>query len=229
MKSLLMMLVITAINSCDAKRPATDTSAISTGKTILALGDSYTIGESVLKEQSFPYQLAKQLNADGIKTENPKVIAQTGWTTSDLLGAIESEKLTVKYDVVTLMIGVNNQYSGGSQETFRKEFNQLLDTAISHSKTGAAGVFVISFPDWTVTPFGREQGFKGPSAEVDTFNAISKQETAKREINYIDITPASRIAESDRSLIAGDGLHPSGKMYGEWVRAVYPLVKGHWK
>lgn len=220
------MLVITAINSCAAKRPA-DTSAISTAKTILALGDSYTIGESVPKEESFPYQLAKQLDTDGIKTAKPKVIAQTGWTTADLLAAIEFEKLTGKYDVVTLLIGVNNQYSGGSLEIFRKEFIQLLNTAIDHSKTGTKSVFVISFPDWTVTPFGREQGFKGPSAEVDAFNTISKQETTKRGINYIDITQASRIAESDRNLIAGDGLHPSGKMYGQWVKAVFPLVKGY--
>ncbi|TDQ09264.1 SGNH/GDSL hydrolase family protein [Pedobacter metabolipauper] len=193
--------------------------------TYLALGDSYTIGESVPLKSNFPNQLVQQLSAKGIAVEAPQIIARTGWTTSELQGAIKSAAVQKKYDLVTLLIGVNNQYRGESAVTYRKEFKELLQTAI-----GFAGdkthVFVVSIPDWGVTPFGKKSG-RNPetvSNEINAFNAINREETLMAGVSYTDITPASRAAASDLSLVADDGLHPSGKMYLDWALQVSPAV-----
>ena len=188
-------------------------------KSYLALGDSYTIGKSVARDESFPYQLATTLNLAGIKMSSPEIIATTGWTTDDLIKAIEEKKLQERYDLVTLLIGVNNQYRGYSAEVYRQEFKELLKTAIKYSGGNKSHVYVMSIPDWGVTPFAKKSNrdLKKISSQIDLFNAINKEETLREGIQYVDITPASRKADSDISLIAEDGLHPSGKMYGEWV------------
>ncbi|MEO8794399.1 MAG: SGNH/GDSL hydrolase family protein [Daejeonella sp.] len=188
-------------------------------KTYLALGDSYTIGEAVEQSQSFPYQLSSKLNGAGIKTEKPEIIATTGWTTAELIAAIKQRNIQKKFDLVTLLIGVNNQYRGYSQETYRAEFRELLNTAIDYANGNLKNVYVVSIPDWGVTPFAQNSGrdIQKISDEIDQFNAINKEETAARGITYIDITPESRKAKTDVSLVASDGLHPSGKMYEYWA------------
>ena len=193
--------------------------------TYLALGDSYTIGESVTQEESFPYQYTTQLKLQGQNVANPKIIAKTGWTTNELNAAIKAENITQTFDIVTLLIGVNNQYRGYSKVTYRKEFKELLQDAIGYAGGNKKRVFVISIPDWGVTPFGIGVGGNSSkiSDEIDAFNAINKAETLAMEVSYTDITPDSRKAATDVSLIAKDGLHPSGKMYLQWALSL-PLT-----
>ncbi len=188
----------------------------------LALGDSYTIGEAVEQSESFPYQLVSLLNDSRIELENPKIIAKTGWTTDELRHAIKQEQITETFDLVTLLIGVNNQYRGYSQDTYRKEFTELLATAISFAGGDKNKVYVISIPDWGLTEFAKNSGrdLKTISKEIDAFNEINKQETEASGITYVDITPISRQAIKKPNLIAGDGLHPSGKMYAEWTKLI---------
>ncbi|WAC41510.1 SGNH/GDSL hydrolase family protein [Pedobacter sp. SL55] len=188
----------------------------------LALGDSYTIGEAVEPSESFPYQLVELLKAKAIQFENPKVIAKTGWTTDELRHAIQQEQITETFDLVTLLIGVNNQYRGYSQDTYRKEFTELLATAISFAGGDKNKVYVISIPDWGVTEFAKNSGrdLKTISKEIDAFNEINRQETEASHVTYVDITPISRQAVKKPNLIAGDGLHPSGKMYAEWTKLI---------
>lgn len=192
----------------------------------LALGDSYTIGEAVAQDQSFPYQLAANLNTQGLKVAAPRIVAKTGWTTDELQSAISASTLNPKYDIVTLLIGVNNQYRGYPTDTYRTEFRALLQKAIDFGGGNKAHVFVVSIPDWGVTPFGKSSGrdINNVSAAIDIFNAINKEETVKLGVSYSDITPQSRNVSSDLTLAASDGLHPSGKMYQDWVTLLAPSV-----
>src|SRR3569833_10153 len=194
--------------------------------TYLALGDSYTVGERVPKIQSFPYQLTTQLNSFNLDVQNPDIIAVTGWTTDDLISGISRSGFKdKKYDFVTLLIGVNDQYQYRSKDNYREKFAQLLHTAIDFVKGDTSRVFVVSIPDWGVTPFGGgRDSVIGP--DIDAFNAINKEETAKAHVpNYIDINPISKKAATDPTLIADDGLHPSGAMYKLWVDALMPEVR----
>ena len=192
----------------------------------LALGDSYTIGESVSKDQSFPYQLAAKLNQVGINMSSPEIIAATGWTTDDLIKAIKKNPRK-KYDLVTLLIGVNNQYKGYSSDIYREEFKELLNTATIYAGGNKTHVFVISIPDWSVTPFAKksDRDLQQVSDQIDLFNAINKEETLRKGIQYVDITSGLRKTDSDPSLIAEDGLHPSGKVYEEWVELLSGFIK----
>lgn len=185
----------------------------------LALGDSYTIGEAVAQAESFPYQLTALLNANGLAVAEPKVIAKTGWTTGELQQAIQQEQIADTFDLVTLLIGVNNQYRGYSQEIYRKEFAALLAQAIDFAHGKKENVYVVSIPDWGVTEFAKQSGrdLQAISQEIDAFNEINRQEAEAQNVSYIDITPGSRQAIKKQNLIASDGLHASGKMYSEWV------------
>lgn len=198
-----------------------------TSHTYLALGDSYTIGESVEQSQSFPFQLATKLSNAGIAVGTPKVIARTGWTTGELQSAIQTADLKGTYDMVTLLIGVNNQYRGMSSEAYRTDFKALLQTAINFAAGKKDHVFVVSIPDWGLTPYGAAAGRDQAviTAEINRFNAINKEETLMMGISYTDITPGSRAVATDLSLVASDGLHPSGKMYANWTDAIFPAVK----
>ena len=199
--------------------------------TYLALGDSYTIGEAVEQKLSFPYQLVSELATQNVFVTTPKIIAKTGWTTDELQSAIKVENVTQKFDIVTLLIGVNNQYRGNPQITYRKEFAALLQTAISYANGNKKHVFVVSIPDWGMTPFGKSSGkdIAKISAEIDAFNAIAKEETLAMNVSYTDITLGSRNAGTDLSLVATDGLHPSGKMYAEWAVKVSNAVVAAFK
>ncbi len=186
-------------------------------KTYLALGDSYTIGESVPESERWPLQLVNQLNFSGNHFSAPKIIARTGWTTDELNTGIDKAAITENYDMVSLLIGVNNQYRGRTAENFRNEFLGLLKRAIAFAGNKPEHVFVVSIPDWGVTPFAEGRDRDQIAQEIDAYNAIAKEESEKLKVKFYDITPISRNAKSDPALIANDGLHPSGKMYKEWV------------
>lgn len=192
----------------------------------LAIGDSYTIGEAVPLQGGFPYQLTTILKDNGLDVGTPHIIAKTGWTTSELQDAIKKANLNEKFTVVTLLIGVNNQYRGESKEKYRQEFKELLQTAISFANGNKARVFVVSIPDWGLTPYGQESGrdIPGVSSDIDAFNAINRIETLSQGISYTDITPGSRLVASDKELVASDGLHPSAKMYHQWAVQLAPAL-----
>jgi len=190
----------------------------------LALGDSYTIGQSVSPGDSYPVQLTNFLIRSGFHVPDPTIIAVTGWTTDDLIAGIAGSNITNnKYDIVTLLIGVNDQYDGLTQEHYRANFIHLLHTAINFARADSTRVFVLSIPDYGVTPFGKSrQSFISP--EIDQFNTINKQESLNAGVNYLNITGISREAATDLSLVADDGLHPSGKMYTLWINQLGPMV-----
>jgi len=194
-------------------------------KKYLALGDSYTIGEAVEQNESFPYILVNKLRSDNINIDDPVIIAKTGWTTDELESAINSNATNSIYDLVTLLIGVNNQYRGRSADEFRIEFCRLLARAIAFSGWKPSNVVVLSIPDWGVTPFAEGKDRNKIAAEIDEFNEIIRSETQKESANYIDVTVISRLAADDISLLAGDKLHPSAKMYKLWVESLYNIVK----
>lgn len=186
--------------------------------TYLALGDSYTIGESVAEEDRFPIQLVRRLNEAGYSISNPKIIAKTGWTTDELMAAIVQEHIEDQtFDMVSLLIGVNNQYRGRDVEVYRREFTELVSMAVKFARNNVKNVFVVSIPDWGMTPFGKKSPKQNISQNINLFNKVNKEVCIKMGILYIDITPDSRLADKDPDLIANDGLHPSAKMYANWV------------
>ena len=186
----------------------------------LALGDSYTIGESVREADRWPNQLAR-----AIGIAQPEIIAKTGWTTDELSAAIDKADPKGPYDLVTLLIGVNNQYRGRDAEQYRKEFVALLNRSIAFAGGNASHVVVVSIPDWGVTPFAANRDRAKIGSEIDHFNAINREETLKAKAHYADITPISRRAASEADLVAADGLHPSGKMYTAWLTMITPEAK----
>jgi lysophospholipase L1-like esterase len=223
----MMLLMACEKNNPNPTLMAPTLSAISTVSvpiklTYLALGDSYTKGEAVTQAESYPFQLAADLRAKNYVVATPKVIATTGWTSSDLIRGVKASGVTGTYSFVTLLIGVNNQYRAQSKVTYRTEFKQLLQTAITFAGGKKSHVFVLSIPDWGLTPYGKKSGRnqEAISADIDAFNAINKQETIALGISYTDITPASRQVTTDLSLVAKDGLHYSGKMYAIWAKAL---------
>jgi Lysophospholipase L1 and related esterases len=191
----------------------------------LALGDSYTIGESVAVTDRWPNQLARALHAKKIGIDDPEIIAKTGWTTDELSAAIDAAKPHGPYALVTLLIGVNNQYRGLDAEQYRKEFATLLERAIGFAGGDPKHVVVVSIPDWGVTPFAAKRDRAAIAAEIDRFNAIAAEESKRAEAHYADVTPVSRHAATDATLVAPDGLHPSAKMYAQWVTVILPRAE----
>jgi lysophospholipase L1-like esterase/phosphohistidine phosphatase SixA len=191
-------------------------------KRFLALGDSYTIGESVVAAERWPVQLAAALHSKGVEVGEPQIIAKTGWTTDELNAAIDAAKPEGTYDLVTLLIGVNNQYRGRDAEQYRREFAALLRRAIGFAGGKAGQVVVVSIPDWGVTPFAKGRDRAKIAREIDQFNAINREEAAGAGARYADVTPISRRAPAEPNLVAGDGLHPSAAMYTEWVGVILP-------
>jgi len=189
----------------------------------LALGDSYTIGEGVPVYDNFPYQTVQLLRKAGYSVHAPEIVAKTGWTTDELQVGISATKLLPGYDIVSLLIGVNNQYRGRSLEEYTQQFEALLQQAIQFCVNKQAAVFVVSIPDWGVTPYAEGRNPSVIAHEIDSFNAVNKMITEKHKAHYIDITPGSRLAADDFSLVTVDGLHPSGKEYTKWAK---PLAEG---
>lgn len=203
-------------------QPPNDSNKVAT---YLALGDSYTIGQGVPAQDRFPAQLVSTLRQQGIAIEQPVYIATTGWTTGVLLSALAQQKPATDYDIVTLLIGVNDQYQGVDTTTYAQRFSQLLDAAIRYANNRRNRVFVLSIPDYSATPFVGRNDKERVSREIDVFNSINKRITNQNLITYINITPSTREAASNPGLIAGDGLHPSGQEYKKWVAMLSPLVK----
>jgi lysophospholipase L1-like esterase len=190
----------------------------------LALGDSYTIGESVSESARWPVQLARALRDAGIDVGDPVIIARTGWTTGELSAAMDEENPQPAFGLVTLLIGVNNQYRGLPEDAYRGEFVALLKRSISLAGGKASHVVVLSIPDWGVTPYARQVGAdpEKVAAAINRFNAINEEETKKAGGKYVNITGVSR---TRKELVADDGLHPSEEMYTEWVKAALPVCK----
>lgn len=191
----------------------------------LALGDSYTIGESVDFKDRFPVQLVNKLKFEGHDFLMPEIIAKTGWATDELMQGIEEAKPNNDFDLVTLLIGVNNQYRGRDLENYKVEFEQLLQKAIEFAGGNHQSVIVISIPDYGVTPFGQKKGRKKVAKEIDKFNEINRQISNKYQVEYVGVTEISRKAYRRMNLIAEDGLHPSGEMYAQWVEEILPIAK----
>lgn len=182
----------------------------------LALGDSYTIGESVIPTERWPAQLMDSLNARGLEFVDCKIIAVTGWRTDNLRDAIRHAKIKEEYTLVSLLIGVNNYYQGKSVESYKPEFEELLQTAIGLTGGYKSRVFVLSIPDYGYTPFGKDKQ-EVITKGIDEFNSANEEISKKFGVKYFNITDITRRGLSEPDLVAFDGLHPSGKMYAEWV------------
>jgi lysophospholipase L1-like esterase len=185
----------------------------------LALGDSYTIGESVSEAERWPNQLTDSLNRKGFKIGRPTIIATTGWRTDNLKNAMNIAQLKPEYDLVSLLIGVNNQYQGKPADQYAKEFEDLLKTAIHLAKGKKENVIVVSIPDYGYTPFGKPKQ-EAITKAIDLFNEINARITYQHKVQYFNITEISRDGLTEPNLVASDGLHPSGKMYAEWVELI---------
>lgn len=186
--------------------------------TYLALGDSYTIGEGVPAEDNFPHQTVSLLKKAQIDVLPPNIIAKTGWTTDELQDAINIAKPDTTYNIVSLLIGVNNQYRGRSPEEYTTQFEQLLKQAIHFAGNTPSHVFVVSIPDWGATPFAEGRDRAQITKEIDAFNVINNSIATQYNVHYIDITPGSRDVTNDLSLvITADHLHPSAKEYSKWA------------
>ena len=192
----------------------------------LALGDSYTIGESVDEKYSWPIQLKfNLLNSDSnTSLDSVRIIAKTGWTTSDLLNYISNIKINNHYDLVSLLIGVNNQFRGYDTNIYEKEFEKLLIKSIGFANSNFSNVFVLSIPDYGVTPFGKLRDSEKIKSEINLYNEINYKISKKYGVLYFDITDISRLAEFDSTLLADDMLHPSKKMYNLWVEKIADQV-----
>ena len=193
-------------------------------RSFLALGDSYTIGESVPIYESFPYQTVQLLRNKGISVHAAEIIAKTGWTTDELMAGIDRTTFEKSYDIVTLLIGVNNQYRGKDPAVYEKEFEKLLNKAIAFAGGNKQHVFVISIPDWGATPFAASRDRVKIGKEIDQFNTINRKITENAGIVYLSITEGSREATSNALLVAKDGLHPSGLEYGRWAKKLADAI-----
>ena len=191
---------------------------------VLALGDSYTSGEAIPAGTGWPYQLEAALLEDSVRVTSLTIVAHTGWTSADLLVAIAKTHLTPQYDLVTLQIGVNNQYRGLLFEQFQSEFVELLTRATTLAGDEPGHVVVLTIPDYSVTPVGRRLDPDLTRMEIDQYNAFIADTLDSTETALVNITEISRQADEDTSLVAHDGLHPSAKMYAQWVEVIRPVV-----
>ncbi len=194
----------------------------------LALGDSYTIGEGVPEPGRWPMQLAAALREEGIDVADPRIVATTGWTTDELDAAIDAAGPLGEYGLVSLLIGVNNQYRGRPADEYREQFVALLRRAIGFAGGRTDRVLVLSIPDWGVTRFGRESGRDTAriSRELDEYNAAARDVCAAQGVAFVDIAPVSRERGAEAAMLADDGLHPSATLYAEWTRLALPVARG---
>jgi lysophospholipase L1-like esterase len=201
--------------------------AQTTGMKFLALGDSYTIGERVAAHERWPDQLVAALRTHGIDIADAEIVARTGWTTDELSSAMDAHAFHPPYALVTLLIGVNNQYRGRDVENYRSEFRLLLERAVALAGDVPGHVVVVSIPDWGVTRFGRESGRDGAriARELDAYNAANAQIATMQHVRYADVTGASRDGGERADMLVSDGLHPSAAMYARWLDAILPAAR----
>lgn len=188
----------------------------------LALGDSYTIGEGIPEKETWPHHLVQELNLDGIADVSLKTIARTGWTSAELLDALDDLSSVDTFSFASVLIGVNDQYRGLERELYRDALRKILDfsKSISNNRT-----VCLSIPDWGVTPFGKAEEQRNVIFEINSFNEEAARVCGKANVAWVDITPISRTAADDPEMLAPDGLHYSGKMYGLWAKKVLPFVR----
>jgi lysophospholipase L1-like esterase len=229
---LVILFFVTGSSSChknDQFMPAPTSTAAAKKYYYLALGDSYTIGQSVAAQDNFPNQVFPMAKNDTAELQLPRIIARTGWTTDELEAGIfaanSADPLRPSYDFVSLLIGVNNQYRGRSVNDYKPEFEELLKKAIRFAGDKPDHVVVLSIPDWGVTPFANGRDRAQIAREIDAYNAANNQIALQYNVHYIDITPWTREAASDLSLLASDGLHPSGKEYKRWADKIAVFFK----
>lgn len=215
-----VLVTDTMISNDSAKMVADSAYATS----YLALGDSYTIGQSVPHKERYPFQTVDLLTRAGYNMKSAEIIATSGWTTEDLMTAIKDRQLNTTYDLVSLLIGVNNQYQRRSLTEYRAQFTYLLKRSIKLAGNRPTRVFVISIPDYSVTPFARNSDRNQIAHEIDMFNRENKRIAALYKVNYLNVTPESRKAATDKSLIAYDDLHFSGKEYSIWASMLAPMI-----
>jgi len=194
-------------------------------KTFLALGDSYTIGQGVNPAERFPVQTAQLLRTNGLYVSDPQIIATTGWTTTNLLNAIQQANLQPGFDIVSLLAGVNDQYQLRDTTGYRSRFDQLISRSVNLTGGKADRVFILSIPDYSVTPFAAGSDTMAIRIQIDQFNAINYDLAIARGCNYLDITASSREAHYDPTLLASDGLHPSGKEYAKWAERLSQRIR----
>lgn len=220
-----LLLAVFFLGSCAQSSEKELTS--NSDKTIhyLALGDSYTIGESVAESERWPNQLADSLRTKGYSIPEVNIIARTGWTTAELQDGIEQASPPSTYDLVSLLIGVNNQYRGYEISIYIEEFEELLNQAIEFAQGDTTKVFVVSIPNYGVTPFGISRGEDRIRQELLMYDSIADSIASEYNIPFVNISPISEWAKDDPSLIAEDALHPSGKMYTLWVEEMLPTVR----
>lgn len=193
----------------------------------LALGDSYTIGESVAQQDRWPLLLCEGLRVGfGLDFAPPVIVARTGWTTDELAEGILEAGPEGPFELVTLLIGVNNQYRGRPLEEYRVQFRGLLNTAITLAGGKVGSVIVVSIPDWGVTPFASGRDTVAISEAIDQFNAVNREVATARRVRYVDVTECSRLARTEPTMTADDGLHPSGAMYRLWTESILPEARG---
>lgn len=188
---------------------------------ILSLGDSYTVGEGVARDDAWPERLAALLRSREIAVAPPRIIARTGWTTDELSAGIDAAAPDGTYGLVTLLIGVNDQYRGGTADAYRRPFHALLERAIGFAGGTPTRAVVISIPDWSVTPFAAGRDRARIAAEIDAFNRINYDEAIRAGVHYVDVTRVSRRAAKEVDFVAGDGLHPSARMYEAWLPLIF--------
>lgn len=237
LKIIVTFFVFTITTSCSSENPAMESEIIPPIKdstlelptqsgtiNYLALGDSYTIGQSVCESCRFPEQLKKSLkNLNQENNFSLEIIARTGWTTTNLINAIEQLKPTNNYDLVTLLIGVNNQYQGVNFSIYEKEFPELVTKAISLAKGDKTKLIVVSIPDYAYTPFGQSYGNPTSiSTEINRYNGFTKSYCQNNGILFIDITDITRNGLNNPKLVANDGLHPSETAYGLFTERLLP-------
>ncbi len=191
----------------------------------LALGDSYTIGQGVAEKERWPVYLANALEQGGIKVGEPRIIARTGWTTADLLYAVKSANLTKNYGLISLMIGVNNQFQGRSLEEFRGQFRELLTISKELAQRNARNVLVLTIPDWGATPFATGSDRAKISEQIQKFNEVIKTEAQAAGSTVIDVYDLSLLVKDAPNLLAPDGLHYSGLMHQRWAERAYPEAR----
>jgi lysophospholipase L1-like esterase len=227
--SLILFFVICACGFTSKRQHDPMANITQKEYTYLALGDSYTIGQSVKEEDNFPNRAIRTLNAGNPVFSPARIIAKTGWATDELESAIKlaekNNELLPSYDFVSLLIGVNDQYRERNIENYEPAFRQLLAKAIHFAGDHADHVLVISIPDWGVTPFAEGRDREKIAKEIDRYNAINKMVTEENHVLYLDITPWTREAANDISLITMDGLHPSAKEYERWAVAIIKFFK----
>jgi lysophospholipase L1-like esterase len=219
MKRLIVFIAIVMISM--------ETTAQKKQVSYLALGDSYTIGEGVAAEQNFPHQLAALMHKQGVEVKGPDIVAKTGWTTDELMTAINGAKLLPRYDYVTLLIGVNNQYRGRSVNEYTLQFEMLLMKAITFAGGDTSHVIVVSIPDWGATPFAKEKGVDRAKVteEINAFNKENNRIAYQYKVKYVNITAGTREAMVDPELLTNDKLHYSGVEYQRWASAILKLMK----